>query len=414
MNTVVSLQLALGIALLLLAWATFARRTRFAFRPDEFSGRSWPHWVMGGSAALCGLAAVATVSVPFLSFFVAVAAAVLLGTWWIIRRSGWLVGLLLAALALGGLQPLGLRVLALPKADELPQRLGNTRILATYAPGEVLESVRLDARGNFFLTVNKELDLATGDASRVTAKILRRTPAGQEQVWLTLPRGAIAGVLAFGADSTLYCTGGGARRGVWRITAPGHATLFASLPVGAWPNGLALGPDGYLYVADAALATIWRVDPRTGSTTKAIEHDLLRPRTFLALAPGANGLHFRGNTLFVTVSDRGTVLTIPWKPTGQLGVPTVLATGVPADDFAIDVAGNLYVTTHPYNTVVQIRASGERAVVAGVAQAVAGATDAAFGTRRGDESTLYIVTDGGAFAGTPNPRGTLVQLRLQP
>lgn len=410
----VGLQVLLGLGLVFLAAATLARRGPWAFTLLEAGRPAWSRWLGGGAAALLGALALATASVPFLTFFMATAAAVLLTGALLFQRQWALAGLLALAVGAGALRPLGLRVLALPTAAALPSQLGAARTLATFAPGSFLESVRLDARGNFFLSLNQGLDLTTGDNSHVVARIMRRTPSGRQQVWFELPAGATAGVLAFGVDSCLYCTGGGAARGVWRISRQGQGRLFATLPVGAWPNGLARGPDGYLYVADAALGTIWRIHPRTGRVNQALAHDLLRARPFVALAPGANGLHFYRHTLFVTVSDRGTILRMPWRAGGQLGSPTVFATGVPGDDFAIDSSGTLFVTTHPYNTVVRITPAGIRTVVAGAGEGIAGATDAAWGTRPGDGRSLYVVSDGGAFGGNPQARGALVQLRLRP
>jgi hypothetical protein len=76
-------------------------------------------------------------------------------------------------------------------------------------------------------------------------------------------------------------------------------------------------------------------------------------------------------------------------------------------------AGTLYITTHPFNTVVRVTQDGRRDIVANATQGIIGATDAAFGVLPSDRDTLYVVTDGGAFTGDAKARGTLVALNVR-
>jgi sugar lactone lactonase YvrE len=414
------LQGLIGLAFVALGLAKLAgiRGIRDAFvrfrLPDKLRYVIGPVEVLGGAAML------ASIFQPFLAFFAAVVLAlILLGALGVhfIRgpRAGWQVAgaLLLATLSIIGLQPLGLRVLALPAADTLPQLTAPaSEILATYDPGVFLESVAVSPDGTLYISANKGLNLQTGDTSKVSAHILRRAPDGAESIMFAFPANTVAGVIALAPDGALYMTATGTAPGIWRITLDGSGDLLAALPKGAWPNGLTFGPDGKLYAADSALGRIWKIDPADAAVTIAIEDDALRARAWIALAPGANGLHFFGDDLFVTVSDRATVLR--FRATAKGGIPKseVVASGVPGDDFAIDSEGTLYVTTHPYNTLVRITSDGQRTVVADHLQGMTGATDAAFATD--DPRRLFIVTDGGAFGGDPAARGTLVSLRLAP
>ena len=160
------------------------------------------------------------------------------------------------------------------------------------------------------------------------------------------------------------------------------------------------------------MGIVWRIDPNTGVAERAIEGDVLRARRFIALAPGANGLHFYGRDLYVTVSDAAQVLKYTLGPDGKFSPPSVFAEGIPGDDFAIDDAGTLYITTHPFNTIVRVTQTGERTVIANATQGIVGATDAAFGILPGDRETLYVATDGGAFSGDLKARGTLLALKI--
>lgn len=99
---------------------------------------------------------------------------------------------------------------------------------------------------------------------------------------------------------------------------------------------------------------------------------------------------------------------------GEFGRPTVIAEGVPGDDFAVGIDGTLFVTTHPYDTVVSIAPDGGRGIVADERQHVVGATDAAFGRGPTDQATLYVATDGGAFTSGKAARGQLIAIRGLP
>ena len=234
---------------------------------------------------------------------------------------------------------------------------------------------------------------ATGDKSQAHAQVIARKPDGTDRVFFELPLGSTAGVIAFDAEGRMFMTDQGENLGVWRFTADGKGELFANLPQGAWPNGITVGPDQQLYVADAALGVIWRIDPRSGVAQRAIESDALRTRRFISLAPGANGLHFFGNDLFVSVSAAARVLKVALGKDGQFGPPSVFAEGIPGDDFVIDDQGKLYITTHPFNTIVRVTQNGQRSVIANATHGIVGATDAAFELRPGDRDTLYVATD---------------------
>ncbi len=392
---------------------------------EEFAalrlGRS-ARWGSGALELLGGLGMAASIAQPFLVFFVSVflvgfaLCTLLVGRLRKQTKRSGMVGLLLAgSVAAAALQPLGLKVMLLPKAASLPlNAVASAHTVKTYDEGLWFESVAVASDGTIFLSGNKGENYATGDKSQARAKVIARAPDGTERDFFELPQGSTAGVIAFDPQGQMFMTGQGADLGVWRISTQGKGELFATLPRGAWPNGMTVGPDGQLYVADAALGIIWRIDPKSGKAQRAIEGDELRARRFIALAPGANGVHFFGRDMYVTVSDAARIIKYTLGPDGTFGAPSVFAQGIPGDDFAIDERGTLYVTTHPFNTIVKVTQDGRREVVANDTHGIVGATDAKFGVLPGDRETLYVATDGGAFSGDAKARGTLVALKIRP
>jgi sugar lactone lactonase YvrE len=380
----------------------------------------WPWGLLG---VLAGVALLAAVRIPFLTFFAAVLSLllVLVGAVAPVVRHGGrraVVGssaLAVALVAVGLLQPLGLKVLLLPRADDLPYRpVAASRVVATYDAGMWFEGVEAGPDGSLYLSQSTGEDYAHADKSQVRATVLVRGTDGRERVLAELPQGSTAGVMAVAEDGTLYLSVTGGQQGLWRIDPDGTAALLAGLPEDSFPNGVTLSEDGSTaYVADAALATVWMVDVASGAVGRAYEGDALARRRFVALPPGANGIHLLDGDAWVTNSDAGTLLRFPILGDGRFGDPEVVVSGVPADDFALDEDGTAYLTTHIYDTVVRVDPDGTRSVIADERQDVTGATDCALVVAPDGSRTLYVVTDGGALAtGDAEAAGTLVALDL--
>lgn len=412
----VSLEVLVGVVMLGTAIATFLRPALAMLTPtpEALPGRL----LVAILTALPGAAMLAATMVPFFAFFAAALAVFAIAVLWIASRlrggrpaQARAALLTLAAIGVAILQPLGLKVISLPKADQLPFAPIPAKVVKTYGEGVAFEGVRAGPDGTLYLAANLGLDFTSTEYYRhAQGKIIVRSPHGTERVVFSTPIGSTAGTMAIAPDGTIYMSSNGERPGIWRIGPDGAAQKIATLPTGAWPNGLDFGPDGMLYAADSSLARIWRIDPATGRFAVAIQDHRLAARRFVALAPGANGLRFSGRSMFVTVSDATLVLKYALGEDGRFGTPALVARGIPGDDFAVGKDGSLFVTTHPYNTLVRIAPDGRRTIVAKAGQHIIGATDASFGRGPADRDTLYVVTDGGAFTAGPKARGELIAL----
>lgn len=358
------------------------------------------------------------IAVPFIAFFsscIAFASSLPLAVRAARMKTAyfWPLPLVLAmaSIVVAITQPLGLKVIALPKAADLPFKPSPTRVIKTYDEGLWFEGIAAGEDGTLYLSGNRGLDFSKADYYREAhGELIARKPDGNERIIFRTPKGLTSGVPVVTQDNSIYLTGHGDTSYIWHIDASGQALSLAQFPAGAWPNGLDIGPDGMLYSPDSSLGVIWRVDPKNGHVEVAIRDAALQARAYISLAPGANGLHFKGHDLLVTVSDRTTVLRYAMNAQGQFSPASVMASGIPGDDFAIGMDGSLFITTHPYNTVVRVSPDGGRTIVGKMEQHIVGATDAVFGKTEHDRNTLYVVTDGGAFTGGPKTRGELVAL----
>lgn len=369
------------------------------------------HW-------LAFITSVAGIAVPFLAFFAACIALVssiplVLNVVHEKFSRVWTLPVLLsiAPVLVAIVQPLGLKVLALPKADELSFKPTPWRVIKTYDEGLWFEGIAAGEDGTLYLSGNRGLDFSRGDYYHdANGELIARKPDGSEHMLFKTPKGLTAGVPVVAPDNSIYLTSHGVTSFIWHIDINGKPIQLAQLPSGAWPNGIDFGPDGMLYSPDSNLGLLWRVDPRNGKVEIALRDPALQARAFISLAPGANGLHFKGRDMLVTVSDRTTVLRYSMDDHGNFSPASVIATGIPGDDFAIGEDGSLFITTHPYNTLVRVTPGGGRSIIGKQEQHIVGATDAVFGKTDQDRRTLYVVTDGGAFTGGPKARGELVAL----
>lgn len=302
----------------------------------------------------------------------------------------------------------------LPSRDELPYEPVPAAVVKTYRPGLWFEGIARGHDGMLYLAGSISLDDTTGRASQVQGQVIARSRDGSERTHVMPPAGSTAGVTAVGADGRMFMAVTGAARGLWRVEPDGTGQLLAPTPPGSWPNGVSFGPggaDAKIYLADSSLGVIWIIDPATGSIGRAYEGTDLRPRPG-AFAPGANGIQLFGNQMYVTNSDAGTLLRFDVDTNGNLRNPHVTVTGVPADDFSFDHDGTVYLTTHIFDTVVRVDPDGRRAVIAGAAEHVTGATDCVL-VDDGTGRVLYVVTDGGGLAsGDRAAAGTLVALTV--
>lgn len=283
-------------------------------------------------------------------------------------------------------------------------------VIATFPPGTFLEGVAFAPDGGLLVS------------NGTAGEIVRVGMDGAVEVVATLPLalgglGAeIAGTLVIGADGAIFATAivpsaTGSNNGVWRIAPDTAPVLFARLPDGAIANGIAMGPSGDLYTADSIGGRVFRIDRKTGTATVWAEDARLAARLGSPI-PGVNGIAYRKGAFTVSVPDRGTILRIAITGNGSAGAIETIGEGAPGDGIALDVRGDVYVTTHPFDTVVRIDATGRRETVATAEDGVVGPTDAAFGTAPGDQSNLYVVTDGGLFAALLNPSITLQEARV--
>jgi hypothetical protein len=196
---------------------------------------------------------------------------------------------------------------------------------------------------------------------------------------------------------------------LWVIDAAGILTTCLELPDAQFLNGITHLKDQTYLVADSYRGAIWAFDYAQSQASIWLEHPLLARSEATAVFPAVNGLKIFNQDLYATNTQQQLLLKIPLQNSHQPGVPEPVRRQVNLDDFAFDAAGNLYGTTHVFNSVVKLTPTGEMTVIATAAEGMVGSTALAV-----DQETqaAYVVTNGGLSFPPPTGLETAKVVRL--
>jgi hypothetical protein len=270
------------------------------------------------------------------------------------------------------------------RLNEIPFVAAPSREVASFAQMTFLENLEVQADGTLLVT------------SVLDGRIWAVSPEGVLRV-LAQVDGRIASVasrpdggwLVFGATmENVSC--------VFTVEPDGSWARWLDIPQCVFPNGVQRLFSGRYLLADSISGVIWVVDWPTGAVDIWLKDPLLAP-TPTAPFPGVNGLKTFRDRLYLTNSSRGCILSVALQDGWPEGTVAILEEGMAADDFAFDVHGAMYLTTHPFDTVIRRDQDGALTRIAGPDQGVVGCTACRFDNRPGAEAGLYVITDGGLF-----------------
>ncbi|MDX6349543.1 MAG: hypothetical protein QOF84_4333 [Streptomyces sp.] len=255
------------------------------------------------------------------------------------------------------------------------------------------ENITLEPNGAADVTFNRARQIA------------RVTPDGTTTILATLPAPASGSATVSGivraADGTLYVNyNAGSLSGVWRIRPGGTPEQFAALPDVKVVNGLALDErNDALYVTDSSSGTVWKVSLKGGATSLWASGEALQPATTNSSGFGANGIKVHNGAVWVSNTDKGTLLRIPIGAHGTAGTVTTKASGVTSfDDFTFVGQDDTVLAAQNFaNSVALINPDGTHQTVLTADDGLSGPTSVAV---RG--KTVYV-TSGAYFTRTdPN------------
>jgi sugar lactone lactonase YvrE len=243
-------------------------------------------------------------------------------------------------------------------------------------------------------------------------QVARVTPAGQKSILATLPAPASGSATVSGidraADGTLYVNyNAGSHSGIWRIRPGGAPEQVAALPEVKVLNGLALDErSDTLYATDSTSGTVWKVSPRSGTASVWASGEALEPSVQSSSGFGANGIKVHDDAVWVSNTDKGTLLRIPIGAHGKAGAVTVEAQGLTSiDDFTFVGQGDTVLAAQNFaNAVALVNPDGTHQTVLAAGDGLSNPTSLAARGR-----TVYVAS--GAYFTHNDPNLLLASYR---
>jgi len=278
----------------------------------------------------------------------------------------------------------------LSRAQELPpifattpQKLVPAKTIAEFPKNTFLENIVVDKSGDLFVTSYED------------GKIYRVTPTGTKTEFASIA-GTIAGI-TFERSGSLLITGWAEKKtpSVFRVSRTGAVETLTAIEGAMFPNAITpLQSDTYL-IADSYKGVIWAFNAKTKRSEIWLDHPSLKRPDANNPVPAVNGLKVFGGALYATNTQSQQLFRIPILPGDKAGTPELFFDKINGDDFALDGKGNLYVTTHFYNSVVRVTPDKKITIIAGADEGMTGSTSLAFGKGKNDKDALFVVTNGG-------------------
>lgn len=288
-----------------------------------------------------------------------------------------------------------------PIFTQTPTAIAPARTIASFPLNTFLENIAVDVEGNLFITSYEEgkvyrvaLDGAIAEIANVNGNAAGIVVDSQ------------GNLLVAGANQKKTAT-------VFRITQSGDVETLITIPKAIFLNGMTPLTDHRYLIADSYKGAIWEIDATEKTVHVWLQDDRLARSNPNHPFPAANGLKIYNNTLYVSNTQRQHLIRIPIHSDFTPGSPERFLTNVNLDDFAFDKQGNLYGTTHVYNSVVKITPDGKIMTIATAEQGVAGSTALAFGRSAGDNTSLYVTTNGGMSLPLPTGLEAAKVVRLE-
>lgn len=269
---------------------------------------------------------------------------------------------------------------------------GHVETVVSFDPdsGELPEGVTVDKKGNVFASLSPLGQLV-------------KIPAGSSAAE---PFGAVEGLedgdlgllgLAVDAPGNVYGTVVSANadaQGVWMFDRKtGEETRVSGTEAISFPNSIAFDKRGNMYITDTVLGAVWTV-PKGGSAEPWIVDPLLQGDGSFGFGfdLGANGIAVKQGTIYVGVTEQGSIVTIPINTNGSAGTAQILVqeAGWAVDGLALDVHGNVYFANPIPSAVIKVAPDGSYETIATDADGLDRPTSVAFGTGRGAKQSLYV------------------------
>ncbi len=236
--------------------------------------------------------------------------------------------------------------------------LGEMQTILELPVGDNPEGIAIDGPNIY---VGNRRFVERGEVFVYESEILKIRANGRVDLFATLPDSLATsnGVLGLTTDrqGNVYAaldTGDEATRGVWKFSkTQSTSERLAGSENMAFPNALTFDDAGNLYATDSLRGEVWRfTSDGPAPQLPWAQDELLEPVPLDPFGlPGANGIAFFSDVLYVANTGKGLVAQIPINPDGSADDAELLAFNdclLTADGIAIDKNGDIHVVIAGY------------------------------------------------------------------
>ncbi len=302
-----------------------------------------------------------------------------------------------------------------PNADEGPDDIRPVTIVHEFPVGSFLANIAVRRNGALLVSINNRNTLVQVDP---------RNSSSAAATVFTFP-GGTSGIVEV-EDDVFYVSsqviGQRNSSSVFRVSMDTFAadasgqversanvTKLVDIPEALFLNGAVTADRerGIILLSDSLLGAIFEVNVKSATVSVFLQHAALQKVSHNPAIPGVDGIQIHDGYLYMSNMDSRqmlrTVIGSGILPNATRNVE-VVAERLYVDDFAFDPAGNAYVTTLIFNSVVRLTPDGQRSRIAGSLKdtTLVGTTAAAFGRTPADKGSLYVTTEGGLVSPVNN------------
>lgn len=290
----------------------------------------------------------------------------------------------------------------LPLFNDTAKEILEAEIFTSFPPYTFVENIAVDAEGNLFVTSVED------------GAVYKINKEGEKEEYAKV-KGKLVGIIHISAQS--FLVNGWNEEGVpaiYLLLDKQTIVPILNLRDALFLNGMAFLEKNVFLICDSYKGCIWKYNLETNTAEVWLKHPLLERVDHTHTIPAANGIKIFNHTVFVSNTDKHFLIKIPLN-NSYASTPELFMDQLNLDDFAIDVDGTIYATTHIYNSVVRITQGKEVTIIGEAKQGLAGSTACAFGNREEDKNYIYVTTNGGMSLPLPGgvQDGRVVKIKVK-
>lgn len=269
-----------------------------------------------------------------------------------------------------------------PIFDKTPRDIKPVSTLATFPKQTFLENLVLLPDGS--MLVNSHLE----------GIVYKIKPSGEPQKFASV-KGKLTGIAAYGKDKFVLTGNDENDKSVlFLLTTGGQISKLMDLPEAQFVNGITYLAVNDFLIADSYKGCIWKINAKTKVASIWLADAALERVSEQNPTPGVNGIKVFQQSVFISNTQKQQIFKVNLTAERQAGKPELYASEVNVDDFTFDVNGNLYATTHVYNSIIKITPDKKISVLAEQPQGSAGSTACVL-KKTALGYTLFVSTNGG-------------------